>query len=269
MNAAITLTKNLGTILLSPAAAGAWLLVFSGTNALADWPDNNPNVAKWYQFPDRSSRGYDILAGTPPASPTGVGQAIILADDFQCTRSGPITDIHIWASWLGLTAAANVPPIPITLGIWDDVPAVTNSAGVTPSHPGNNLLWSQTFVPANTSCGRTSGAQRRNVSGPGSRARGILGSEFIIWQSNFYPATPFVQQVGTVYWLSMTAATAAPAGTVAPLFGWKTTATTTGVTMRSLGTSTATGTRRATGKSWWTRNPWAQRRHGAWISRSC
>ena len=226
MSAAKTHTKTIGRILLSPVAIGAWLLVLSGTNTLADWPENNPNVAKWYQFPDRSTNGFDILAGEPPPGPVG-GQAIILADDFQCTRSGPITDIHIWASWLGLNGPTNVPPIPITLGIWNDVPAVTNAAGVTPSHPGTNLWWSQTF-----SSGQYMVRPVASVPGgetlwnPDPPPQGIiLGSENIIWQYNFYPTNPFVQQVGTVYWLSMTAGTVGQTGTSEPLFGWKTTAT--------------------------------------------
>ena len=71
--------------------------------------------------------------------------SIVLADDFFCDTPGPITDIHIWGSWLSDYHGT------ITnfwLGIYDDVPAGTNSTGgPTPSHPGTNLLWSQSFPP--------------------------------------------------------------------------------------------------------------------------
>jgi hypothetical protein len=202
------------------------MLALSGTTALADWPDNNTNVAKWYQFPDRSSSGYDILAGAQPPGPAGTGQSIILADDFQCTQSGPITDIHLWGSWLGLNSPTNLPPIPITLGIWTDVPGVTNAAGTTPSHPGS-LLWSQTFAAGQYQVRPVASVPNGETFwNPDPAPAGIiLGSEFIIWQYNFYPTNPFVQQVGTVYWLSMTAGTAGQTGTTEPLFGWKTTAT--------------------------------------------
>lgn len=226
MKAAKILTKTFCNTLRSPAVAGGWLLVLSVTSGLADWPDNNTNVAKWYQFPDRSSNGYDILAGAPPLGPAGSGMPIILADDFQCTRSGPITDIHIWGSWLGLTGPTNLPPIPITLGIWTDVPAVTNSTSITNSHPGT-LLWSQTFAPGQYQVRPVASVpDGETFWNPDPAPVGlILGSEFIIWQYNFYPTNPFVQQVGTNYWLSMTAGSADPAGTPGPLFGWKTTAT--------------------------------------------
>jgi hypothetical protein len=198
--------------------------MLSGASVLADWPQNNTNVAKWFQFPDRSSAGYDILSGTLPG---GNGLPIILADDFQCTQTGPITDIHIWASWLGVAASTSttVPPIPITLGIWSDVPAVTNATGRVPSHPGTNL-WSQTFAAGQY-------VARPVASVPNGEtfwdpdpapAGAVLGTEFILWQYNFYPTNPFVQKFGTNYWLSVQAGTA-QTGTSQPLFGWKTTAT--------------------------------------------
>src|SRR5262245_22914611 len=67
-------------------------------------------------------------------------QNIVLADDFICTNPGPVTDIHVWGSWL------SDPHGTITnfwLGIYNDVPAVTNAAGqiIVPSRPGTNLLW--------------------------------------------------------------------------------------------------------------------------------
>src|ERR1035441_5003251 len=94
--------------------------------------------------------GYNVLAARPPAG-IGTGQGLILADDFSCSQTGPITDIHIWASWLGDAATAVIPDIPITLGIWSDVAATTNADGLpVPSHPGQPL-WNQTFFPAGRS----------------------------------------------------------------------------------------------------------------------
>ena len=225
MNTSITPAKTFSRILRSSALAAGGILLLFGASALADWPDNNTNVAKWIQWPDRSSRGYDILAGAQPPGPAGQTN-IILADDFQCTRSGPITDIHLWASWLGVDASAVIPPIPITLGIWTDVPGVTNAAGMTPSHPGR-MLWSQSFAPYQYLVRPVASVPNGETFwDPDPAPAGIiLGSEFIIWQYNFYPTNPFVQEVGTTYWLSMTAGTVSQPGAAQPLFGWKTTAT--------------------------------------------
>ncbi len=99
---------------------------------------------------------------------------------------------------------------------------------VIPSHPGPNLLWSQSFGPGQYVVRpEASVPNGETFWDPDPAPQGvILGSEFIIWQYNFYPANPFVQQVGTVYWLSMTATGAAgQAGAAGPFFGWKTTAT--------------------------------------------
>ena len=55
--------------------------------AAADWFPEQP--AKWVQFPDLDYTGIDVNATAP----------YILADDFLCIETGPITDIHIWGSW--------------------------------------------------------------------------------------------------------------------------------------------------------------------------
>ncbi|MHC4479273.1 MAG: DUF7901 domain-containing protein, partial [Planctomycetota bacterium] len=49
--------------------------------------EENPEI-KWIQLPDTSPNGIDIKV-------TG----ITLADDFECTTYGPITDVHLWCSW--------------------------------------------------------------------------------------------------------------------------------------------------------------------------
>src|ERR1700687_681497 len=78
-----------------------------------------------------------------PGSPqVNVGnRAGICADDFICTNTGPITDIHLWGSWLNDRVGTN--SITFWLGIYDDVPASPLNG---PSHPGN-LKWQQWFTP--------------------------------------------------------------------------------------------------------------------------
>src|SRR5881628_2400901 len=62
-------------------------------SALADWNPGDP--AKWVQMPDLQN-GMDVLDTFSPILPYNK----ILADDFKCTQTGPITSIHIWGSWL-------------------------------------------------------------------------------------------------------------------------------------------------------------------------
>ena len=145
--------------------------------------------------------------------------SIVLADDFACTTTGPITDIHLWGSWLGDSHGT------ITnfwLGIYNDVPAATNAASgkITPSHPGANLLWQQSF---------TLGQYAESPYATGTEYfynptnNQIVGGDTQAWYYCFYPANPFIQQgtatAPTNYWLAVRAQLD-PQTT--QLFGWKT-----------------------------------------------
>ena len=226
MNASFHKNKLLLKVLPSFAGTAMLFLVLAAMTARADWP--NTNATKYYQPPDLTTNGYNVLAAQPPAG-SGAGLPLILADDFPCTQPGAITDIHIWASWLGDTATANIPDMPITLGFWSDVPATPGN----PSHPGI-VLWTQTFLPG----GAIPGHYKKVVPSPGwapslfwdpdpSPLGQIMGNDNIVWQYNFYPdpSQPnglFVQQgtasAPTNYWLSVSA------GTNVVAFGWKTSA---------------------------------------------
>ena len=146
---------------------------------------------------------------------------IVLADDFYCNTTGPITDIHLWGSW------SNDQHGTITnfwLGIYNDVPAVTNyiNGKVTPSHPGTNLLWQQSFGNGQFAENiYTNGYE--NFYNPTNNQ--IMGSDLYAWYYCFYPTNPFVQQGTTAnptnYWLAVLAQLAADGS----LFGWKTSTT--------------------------------------------
>ncbi|HZV36428.1 MAG TPA: hypothetical protein VFB72_17760, partial [Verrucomicrobiae bacterium] len=217
---------------LSLILPGALVLAFLCISpARADWPDNNTNVAKWIEWPDRSVNGFDVLAGQEPSNPAGGSPALILADDFQCTMIGPITDIHIWTSWISLNGSTNIPAIPITLGFWTDVPATNNpTTGQTvPSHPGS-LLWTQTLTPGigvgHYTARPWTGAKEQFWDPDPAPSGTILGPDNLIWQYNFYPSNPFVQQGSpnspVVYWLSMTTGNNTSSTTSGALMGWKT-----------------------------------------------
>jgi hypothetical protein len=212
---------------------GAFVLLFCGVAAWADWDPNEP--AKYYQLPD-AVNGMDVNAtywvtpGNQPLYPYNK----MLADDFPCYQKGPITDLHIWGSWLGdVWTADNQPSAAVNLNtsfklsIWSDVPKA--DAG-TYSHPGE-LLWSQTFSPSQYVSRPYGGATSEMFYDPNTNQ--IIGDDTRIWQYNFFidPANAFVQQ-GTreqpmIYWLSVQALV--PVDPVAPVsqrtvFGWKTTA---------------------------------------------
>jgi hypothetical protein len=157
--------KNVQTVVTIVVLAGC--VLFMCVSARGDWNDTDPVKWSHLQLPDLTDTGMDIKTGTTGAQLQFLPLTKkVLADDFECTREGPITDIHIWGSWNGDffpggeggvvigpdPVNANLvfsPPDPgslsFHLGIWDDVPA---GAGGDPefSTPGQ-LLWERDFAP--------------------------------------------------------------------------------------------------------------------------
>lgn len=141
----------------------------------------------------------------------------VLADDFVCTNTGPISDIHLWGSWLSDQALTN--SITFWLGIYDDVPVVP---GNTFSHPGTNLLWQQWFTPGQYAETIWAANAQEQFLDPGQT--NILGSDSVVWYYCFYPTNAFAQSgtatVPKTYWLAAYAQL--PVG-IPQLYGWKTT----------------------------------------------
>ena len=167
------------------------------------------NGVKWIQLPNVPT-GFDVNA-------SGVRT---LADDFLCTNSGPITDIHLWGSWLNDAAD---PTAVFTLTIWSDVPVLP---GNTVSHPGTNL-WSQTFGPGQYSmCFYTNASEQFYDVDPAGFH--LLGNSTKLYYLCFFPdpANLFTQRgtssAPTNYWLSVNAQTQTGAQFD---FGWKTSIT--------------------------------------------
>jgi len=179
------------------------------TSAWAHWDPSQP--AKWVQFPDLSTMGIDVNAS----------YWYILADDFECTETGPITDFHIWGSWRGDMLPFNDDPnaVTFTLSLHSDIPASQNPNGY--SQPGD-LLWLRTFHPGEF----TSQIWRDNIEEGWMDAPDVyqFPGDWTCWQYNFVidDGEYFIQQ-GTpdepkVYWLNVQAQ---PQDSVA-VFGWKT-----------------------------------------------
>jgi hypothetical protein len=177
------------------------------------WPQPQPtpgNVVKFRQNPDPTVRGMDVLDSWL----TNNGPATVLADDFICTRTGPVTDIHVWGSWLN--DLVDYWPT-FWVGIWSDVPRNGNVA----SHPGE-LLWWQQFSPGQYRASLQQTVPLEQFLNPNAPPK-LLGVDHQIWKYDFFPRTPFRQlgspQLPKVYWLSVVTKTAP-----GRVFGWKTTA---------------------------------------------
>jgi hypothetical protein len=107
------------------------LFLFITGTLMADWDITESHGMHYPQMPDPT--GYDVDCNDPR----------ILADDFLCTQSGPIREIHIWISQRYQTGEPIPPPIlNIYLSIHTDIPAAGSPTGY--SIPGE-LLWSDDF----------------------------------------------------------------------------------------------------------------------------
>jgi hypothetical protein len=160
---------------------------------------------KWLQEPEQGPEGVDVSLGTP------------LADDFVCTQSGPITDVHFWASFLNdLLPAGGPGSLTLTLTIYEDVPV---GPGNPYSHPGKPL-WGQTFAPGQYQAANNFTSQEW-WHDPAVSAW-IPNADTNMYQFDFYidPGEAFRQVEGTIYWLGVSNNAAGGANFS---FGWKTT----------------------------------------------
>jgi hypothetical protein len=210
-------TKN---ILMSAALAAlvCGLITTPAILKAQNLPCTDTNIVKWLA-PPQVDGGLDVKDSR---------NLIVLADDFPCSSSGPISDIHIWGSWLSDTQGL------ITnfwLGIYNDVPAIISPASgqvLVNSRPGTNLLWYQNFLPLQFAESEYNPNQpgQEYFFNPTNPPSGIIvGTDQYAWLYCFYPTNPFVQQGNpnspTNYWLACRAQLADPA-TSGILFGWKT-----------------------------------------------
>lgn len=199
---------------------------------IRDWPhyeDSNSMatvdtvvepVTKWIQNPDPNpTTSIDV-----DATQQGLYPAQVLADDFKCTTTGPITDIYVWGSWLYDALPDGSPQnVIFTLSLHSDIPANQSPTGY--SMPGE-LLWMRQFNPTEFE------AQLYAMVPQGYYVPCIPTPNY--WPNNHqgcwlyhFPLRQgeFIQQGSTtnpvVYWLDVQAQ---PIGATNPevRFGWKT-----------------------------------------------
>jgi len=166
-----------------------------GVPAAADWVEEDGHKMHFPQFPDPN--GWDVNICTPN----------IVAEDWQCSQSGPVKDIHFWGSWAG----DNVGNITnIHASIHDNVPEGPNGWSV----PGD-LLWERDFGPEDF----TSVQDGTGVQGwwnPGDAGYSMPDHD------NYYQVNivdivdPFEQTQDEIYWLDLSVTVDAYD------FGWKT-----------------------------------------------
>jgi len=196
--------KYVTTVLLSVVA-----LTFLAAPATADWNVGDPFKMHFPQLPDPN--GWDVNFMAPK----------VLADDWLCTESGPVSDVHFWFS-----AQYDNEMIPfqidnIHVSIHDNKPA---DPVIPFSRPGA-LLWARDFGP-NEFTARFWGTGQQGWYDPNTGQWNWPDHQGIGQVNIKIPPTAaaplFEQKRGEIYWLDLSVKAHSEQGTFPVHLGWKT-----------------------------------------------
>ena len=210
--------------IFSPTAPHSNNVFVSGEPIWWPYPTNSWDLAfelgssytnvlyKWEQPPDLSAAGIDVNDTAYTYQPP---PPYLLADDFLCTSTGPLTDISIWGSWTN-DWVPDPSMVSFTLSIHSDIPD-PDDPGPQFSMPGQ-LLWQKTFGPPQQPA-EIIPVMREGWLNPPSDYNSL--GDTICFRYDFHVGSnAFVQTNGTIYWLDVQAVLATPMPV--PKFGWKT-----------------------------------------------
>ena len=174
---------------------------------VCDWVLDDPHKMHWPQVPDLRATGVDVdMYWTS------------LADDFRCAESGPITDIHFWASFLDdVRPTKGVDSLRFEVNIYSNQPADNLMSW---SRPGT-LLWSREIAPFSYDVREVSNNIPEGWFDPASKFYEPANHERA-YQYNICldGGDLFTQRLGTTYWLEIKEI---PSQDASYVFGWKTT----------------------------------------------
>lgn len=171
------------------------ILALFASPVLADWNVGDPYKMHYPQLP-KVNGGWDVMSS----------YYVFLADDWQCTETGPVRDIHTWVSFKNDQVFT---PNVVHLAIWSDDPV--GYQGIPGEDPANTFskplqqLWHRD---------RTAGQWTIRFwdSGPqGWFDARYPGNHTLLDHSNVYQMNflfsdteAFWQEQGKIYWLEFT-----------------------------------------------------------------
>ena len=189
--------------MIPPQLPTSWKFGF-WTNVPApdgEWDIGDPHKMHYPQLPDPNGWDLDITF------------ANMSADDWRCSESGPVTDVHFWYSWLGDQVGIIDR---IRVEIYDDLPATDPANPYGYSVP-RNVQWEREFLAGQFST-RLWGQGDQGFIMPGSNWQKPDHND--IYQCNIVDIPqPFYQEQGKIYWLALSITIRDPVGTH---IGWKT-----------------------------------------------
>lgn len=194
-------------------ALGTLLLAAAGP-VVAHWVPADGHKMHWPQLPDE--QGWDVKATYP----------VVLADDWKCSETGPITDIHFWGSWRDVTGdgIGDVGVIQtFQIGIWSDIPDPDGS-GPLFSRPGSRIWFGEV---SNFGVAPIDPTTLEAWFDPSKDPDVVVPNDHnSYFQYNVFfdqaGLPPFPQVAGTIYWLSISAVLQ-PGQPLPYEWGWKST----------------------------------------------
>jgi hypothetical protein len=176
-------------------------VVLAPTPTHADWGPADGHKMHFPQLPDL--RGVDVFFNQPK----------ILADDWRCSQSGPVEDIHFWFSakgdWLEPGAPWDQQIFNIHLSIHENIPD-PDGPGPLYSMPGR-LLW-QRDLPGSAATFVVFDQGLQDWWNPNTGEYQV-GDHQMVYLCNIRDIPdPFHQKQGEIYWLDITVDAAGPLG---------------------------------------------------------
>lgn len=183
---------------MKPILMCLMVLAWAGM-AAGDWNVGDSYKMHYPQLPKTGGFDVEFAAST-------------LADDWRCTGTGAVSDIHFWISWMNNQVGTVLPQLHIQ--IFSDIPD-PDGAGPLYSQPGTKL-WdsvnSAYQVNVRDMALDPQGWYDPSQTGPASWGL----NDHDRWQqvniTNI--VNPFIQQENTIYWLAIDFGTK-------PFIGWK------------------------------------------------
>lgn len=162
------------------------------------WQPGDGHKMHFPQLPDEL--GWDVDGSVP----------MLLGDDWQCSETGWIQDLHFWGSWRhGVTGVIRR----FDVSIYSDVPANTD---LPYSHPGE-LLWTQEIGDFNIIPVQTDAREGWYEPFTGDAIE-LDHQEYFQYDIQLREDQYFWQEEGNIYWLVISATLL---DSVATQWGWK------------------------------------------------
>ena len=182
--------------------------------ARADWADGDDYKMHFPQLPDAD--GYDVALWTDPGPAI---RGVQLADDWECTEAGTVSDIHMWFSVKGDVEQPEDLKRWLTLLLQVSIYADDPSGPF--SKPGE-LLWQRDFGPDEiTVAAGGEGSQGWFDPHDGEH---LPDDHALYGQLNIenIDDNPFIQKAGEMYWLGLSLTALNPQWDPVDVVGWKT-----------------------------------------------